>query len=67
MGFIIGTAIVYQILYTNISSQLVEYATLKAIGFKNNYFLTIVFQQALILSLLAYIPGLLISTILYDI
>lgn len=66
MGFIIGTAIVYQILYTNISNQLVEYATLKAIGFKNNYFLGIVFQQALILSFLAYIPGLLISTILYD-
>lgn len=66
MGFVIGTAIVYQILYNNISNQLVEYATLKAIGFKNNYFLSIVFQQALILSFLAYIPGLLISTILYD-
>ena len=66
MGFIIGTAIVYQILYNNISNQLVEYATLKAIGFKNNYFLSIVFQQALILSFLAYIPGFLISTILYD-
>ncbi len=67
MGFIIGTAIVYQILYTNISNQLVEYATLKAIGFKNNYLLGVVFQQALILSCLGYLPGLAISSVLYNV
>ncbi len=65
MAFIIGTAIVYQILYTNITNHLVEYATLKAMGFKNNYLLRVVFQQAMILSLVGYIPGFIIAMGLY--
>lgn len=66
MCFIIGIAIVYQILYTNIANHLVEYATLKAMGFTNNYFLGMVVQQALILAFLSYIPGFAISCLLYD-
>lgn len=66
MGFVVGVVVVYQILYTNISNHLVEYATLKAMGFKNNYLLGVVFQQALFLSILGYIPGLAISLGLYD-
>ncbi len=66
MCFIIGIAIVYQILYTNIANHLVEYATLKAMGFANNYFLVMVVQQALILAFLSYIPGFAISCLLYD-
>lgn len=66
MGFIIGIAIVYQILYTNISNHLVEYATLKAMGFTNNYLLGVVVQQALTLAFLGYIPGFAISWFLYD-
>jgi len=67
MGFIVGVVVVYQILYSNISSHLVEYATLKAIGFKNNYLLGVVFQQALLLTVLGYIPGLIIAFGLYDV
>lgn len=66
MGFVVGVVVVYQILYSNISNHLVEYATLKAMGFKNNYLLGVVFQQALILAALGYIPGLAISLGLYD-
>ncbi|RUR74606.1 ABC transporter permease DevC [Chlorogloeopsis fritschii PCC 9212] len=66
MASVVGIVIVYQILYSNISTQLIAYATLKAIGYANNYFLHLVFQQALILSLLGYIPGFLISLLLYD-
>jgi putative ABC transport system permease protein len=66
MGFVVGVIVVYQILYSNISSHLIEYATLKAMGFKNKYLLSIVFQQALILATLGYIPGLMISIGLYD-
>ncbi|MBF2009388.1 MAG: FtsX-like permease family protein [Chlorogloeopsis fritschii C42_A2020_084] len=66
MASVVGIVIVYQILYSNISTQLIAYATLKAIGYANNYFLHLVFQQALILSLLGYIPGFLISLFLYD-
>ncbi|MGH1394917.1 MAG: ABC transporter permease DevC [Trichormus sp.] len=67
MGFVVGVVVVYQILYTNISNHLTEYATLKAMGFKNYYLLNVVFQQALMLATLGYIPGLFISIILYDI
>jgi putative ABC transport system permease protein len=66
MASVVGVVIVYQILYSNISTQLVAFATLKAIGYENNYFLKIVFQQALILSILGYIPGFIISLFLYD-
>lgn len=67
MGFIVGVIVVYQILYSNISMHLAEYATLKAMGFKNKYLLGVVFQQALILAVLGYIPGFALSLGLYDI
>ena len=38
----------------------------KAIGYKNNYLLLIVFQQAFILAVIAYLPGFIISVLLYD-
>ncbi|HBL13696.1 MAG TPA: ABC transporter [Cyanobacteria bacterium UBA11162] len=66
MGFIVGTVIVYQILYTDVSEHLAEYATLKAMGYKNVYLLLIVFQEALILAILGYIPGFSLSLGLYD-
>jgi putative ABC transport system permease protein len=66
MGSVVGVVIVYQILYSNISSQFVAYATLKAIGYENNYLLTVVFQQAIILAILGYIPGFILALGLYD-
>ncbi len=66
MGFIVGTVIVYQILYTDVTDHLAEYATLKAMGYTNFYLLSVVFQEALILSVLGYIPGLLLCIGLYD-
>ncbi len=67
MGFVVGVIVVYQILYSNISTHLTEYATLKAMGFKNKYLLSVVFKQALILAFLGYVPGFIISIGLYDI
>ncbi|NEO89713.1 MAG: FtsX-like permease family protein [Moorea sp. SIO3G5] len=57
MGFIVGTVIVYQILYTDVADHLPEYATLKAMGYKTSYLLIVVFQEALILAILGYFPG----------
>jgi len=65
IGFLVGTIIVYQILYTDITDHLPEYATLKAMGYKNLYLLSVVFQEALILAILGYIPGFLLSIGLY--
>jgi putative ABC transport system permease protein len=65
LGFVVGTVIVYQILYTDVSDHLAEYATLKAMGYTNFYLLQVVFQEALILSVLGFIPGFLLCTLLY--
>lgn len=66
MGFIVGTVIVYQILYTEVSDHLVEYATLKAIGYSHNYFLVVILQEALILAVLGYLPGFALALFLYE-
>ncbi|HBL12703.1 MAG TPA: ABC transporter [Cyanobacteria bacterium UBA11162] len=65
VGFTVGTVIVYQILYADVSDHLFEYATLKAMGYTNNYLLSVVFQESLILASLGYIPGMAISLALY--
>jgi putative ABC transport system permease protein len=67
MGFVVGVIVVYQILYSNISTHFVQFATLKAMGFRNKYLLNVVFQQAIILAVLGFIPGFAISLGLYDI
>jgi len=66
MGFIVGIVIVYQILYTDVSDHLPEYATLKAMGYKDIYFLGVVFQEAVILAIIGYAPGFAISAVLYN-
>jgi putative ABC transport system permease protein len=65
MGFVVGAIIVYQILFSDVSEHLNEYATLRAIGYSNRFVSGIVIQQALILALLGFIPGVLISNGLY--
>ena len=67
MGFIVGTVIVYQILYSEVSDHLSEYATLKAMGYSQTYLLLVVFQEAFILASLDYIPGFGFAVFLYNI
>ena len=57
IAFIVGTVIVYQILYSEVSDHLPEYATLKAMGYTQNYLLLVIFKEALILACLGYMPG----------
>jgi len=65
IGFIVGTVIVYQILYSDVSDHLPEYATLKAMGYDNRYLINVLLQEALILAALGFMPGLLLATGLY--
>jgi putative ABC transport system permease protein len=65
MGFIVGIVIVYQILYTDVSDHLPEYATLKAMGYRSSFLFSVVMQEALILSVLGYLPGFGLSWLLY--
>jgi putative ABC transport system permease protein len=57
VGGIVGIVIVYQILYTDVADRLPEYATLKAMGYSDRYLLTTLFQAAMILAIIGFIPG----------
>jgi putative ABC transport system permease protein len=65
IGFVVGAVIVYQILFSDVTDHLAEYATLKAMGYPNSYLFSVVLQEAVLLAVLGYIPGLLICTALY--
>jgi putative ABC transport system permease protein len=65
LALIVGTAIVYQVLSSDVASMLPEYATLKAIGYSNPYLAGVVLHQAMILAVLGYAIGYLISQQLY--
>ena len=67
MSLFVGSIIVYQILYTDVSDHLSEYATLKAIGYTDRRLFSIVFQEAIILSVLGFLPGLGVSIMVYRI
>lgn len=66
MGLIVGLVIVYQILFTDITNHLREFATLKAMGYADRYLLLVVFSSSLILAVIGFIPGFLLSIGLYD-
>lgn len=65
IGVLVGLVIVYQVLSTDVADHLREYATFKAMGYPHSFFLGIVFEEALILALLGFIPGLLVSWAFY--
>jgi putative ABC transport system permease protein len=65
MGLVVGAIIVYQILFADVSEHLREYATLRAIGYRNRFVSGIVLQQAAILAVLGYLPGMAASWVLY--
>ncbi|MGF1459527.1 MAG: ABC transporter permease DevC [Leptolyngbyaceae cyanobacterium] len=65
MSFFVGIILVYQILYTDVADHWSEYATLKAMGYSNRFLLGVVIQEAMILSVLGFIPGILVSRLLY--
>jgi putative ABC transport system permease protein len=67
VGFIVGVVIVYQILYSDVSDHLPEYATLKAMGYGDRYLLGVLMQEALLLAVLGYIPGVALAMGLYQI
>jgi putative ABC transport system permease protein len=65
MGFIVGAVICYQIISTDVSDHLAEFATLKAIGYQDGYLNQTVLRETLWLSVLGFLPGLALSWILY--
>ena len=67
VGFFIGFVVVYQILYTEVTNHLPQFATLKAMGFSNRYLLEVVLSQSLILAMLGYVPGFFMALGMYEV
>lgn len=65
MGVLVGLVIVYQVLSTDVADHLREYATFKAMGYPHRFFLGIVFEEAVILGALGFVPGLSLSLGIY--
>tara|TARA_B100000900_G_scaffold210906_1_gene178767 strand:+ start:1674 stop:2840 length:1167 start_codon:yes stop_codon:yes gene_type:complete len=65
MGFVVGCVVVYQILYSDVSDHLPEYATLMAMGYKLKSLLFVVAREGFLLALFGYLPAYFSGQILY--
>ncbi len=66
MGFVVGCVIVYQILHSDVSDHLPEYATLMAMGYPLPRLLGVVGREGLLLALFGYVPAYLAGLGLYE-
>lgn len=65
IGFVVGLMISYQILYTELSDQEVQYATLKAMGYDNGYLMRAVLMQSAFYGLVGFLPALAVGIIVF--
>jgi putative ABC transport system permease protein len=67
IGFIVGLMISYQILFTELSDQLPQYATLKAIGYQNSYLVRVVLLQAAFYGVVGFLPAWILGIFIFGI
>jgi putative ABC transport system permease protein len=67
VAVIVGIAIVYQVLSSDVASLLPEYATLKSMGYGNRYLASLLLQQAVCLASVGYVVGIMVAGVLYEI
>jgi len=65
MGFIVGCVVVYQILYSDVTDHLPEYATLLAMGYRLKSLFFVVAREGFLLALFGYLPAYVSGQILY--
>lgn len=65
VALFVGVIFVYQVIATDISDHVAEYATLRAIGYGPGYLSRVVLKQALVLAVLGYLPALGVAFVLY--
>ena len=66
IGIIVGIVIAYQVLNSDVADHIREYATFKAMGYPNSFFVGIIMEEAIILAAIGFWPGLLLSEIFYQ-
>jgi len=67
VGFIVGMLIAYQIIYTDVSEQQPQYATMKAMGYRTRYLVQVVLEQATLSAFAGWVPAVLVSILLFRI
>ena len=67
MGFVVGCVVVYQILYSDVTDHLPEYATLLAMGYRLKSLLFVVAREGFLLALFGYLPAYFSGQILYSV
>jgi putative ABC transport system permease protein len=65
MGLAVGVIVVYQILFSDVQDHLKEYATLKAMGYSNLFLSRVVLNEAIMLAVIGFVPGILLSLLVY--
>jgi len=65
IGFIVGMVICYQVIYSDIADHMPEFATLKAMGYPASYFVRLIVVEALLLAVVGFFPGTIVSWLLY--
>jgi len=65
IGILVGLVIVYQVLATDVADHLREYATFKAMGYTDRFFLSVIVEEAVVLAVMGFIPGLLLALLMY--
>ena len=65
MGFVVGCVVVYQILYSDVTDHLPEYATLLAMGYRLKTLFLVVAREGFLLALFGYMPAYISGQILY--
>ncbi len=65
LGFVVGSVIVYQILYSDVSDHLPEYATLMAMGYRLETLLGVVCREGFLLAIMGYLPAYISGQLLY--
>lgn len=66
VGFIVGGVICYQIISTDVTEHLPQFATLKAMGYTDVFLSGVVLSEALWLAILGFVPGLGLSWLSYQ-
>jgi len=66
VSIVIGVVICYQVLYNEVADNIPQYATLKAMGYGPSFLVGIIMEEALLLGILGFLPGLGITFLLYD-
>lgn len=67
VALMVGAIVVYIVLSSDITKQIGEYATLKAMGYPNRYLSRVVLEQAVILGVISYVIAFFVSLVLYQV